>query len=439
MQVTRWLIAILACSVLAATMAWFVAKQTIELPQTDTIQKPQEMTAAELLQQARHLWGSAPSASESGVVDQRVEQLCHMAAIRQAEHPQEIPAAWDQFGQLLADLRSHGERQGAENDGRLAQLNTELVLLMRYDDDLDDSALACRSAEEFDLVWHIKGRVSDAVKNRRAELVQQIQDRLAKGAQNPTDQDAVTEIKKFTSLKKDLDGPVVTLVATLGSAEVDNSLDQILGSAAVYEERAFQLVAALEKKTAEFEKQLRDLNNRIDPAPSSADGAAGSLENRGQSERILHKLRELDEAFAAADLASWQTIHGQLGRQTVEQTGRPPKATPAITRSESKSEVTSSGEGKFIDKIANLTNKLYSLQQLAYNMWALREIQSAEEDTDNWDVKLAPIDTGLLHPTVAALYSSTYGDQIKEVKDPPTLTAKAQHVLGNPKIELSAF
>ncbi len=139
------------------------------------------MTAAELLQQARHVLDSVPPTAEGGVANQRVDQLLRMAAIRQAEHPQEIPAAWDQFGQLLNDLHSRVKQAGADSDKPLMQLNTEIVLLMHYDDDLDDAALACRSAEDFDLVWQIKRRVAGAIQKRRTELLQQVRDQLAKG------------------------------------------------------------------------------------------------------------------------------------------------------------------------------------------------------------------------------------------------------------------
>ncbi len=248
----------------------------------------------------------------------------------------------------------------------------------------------------------------------------------------------MTALKQFATLKNDLDGPVVTLVATIDSAEVDNSLHQILGSAAVYEERAYQMAAALEKKTAELGKQLHDPTKRVEPELATG-GISGDQENRGQCESMLRELRELDEAFAAADLGSWQTIHDRLGHQSVGQIDHQPKTETTPARKNRKSEVNGAGEGKLADKIANLTDKLYSLQQLAYNLWALREIHSAEEDTDNWDVPLARIDTGLLHPTVASLYQRTYEEKIKKVEDPLARTAKAKHVLSSPKTGLSTF
>ena len=59
MQMVRWIIVVLVCSMLAATAAWLVAKQTNGPLRFDSMDKPPEMTAAELLQQARHVLDSA--------------------------------------------------------------------------------------------------------------------------------------------------------------------------------------------------------------------------------------------------------------------------------------------------------------------------------------------------------------------------------------------
>ena len=241
------------------------------------------------------------------------------------------------------------------------------------------------------------------------------------------------------ALKKDLDEPLLTLVATNSSADADKSLDQILRSASVYEDRAFQMVAAVDVKRAALGKQLHEPNNRVEPAPASGDDASPSRENRGQFENMIRDLRELDEACGAADLVSWQTIHDRLGHKSVGQPVQQPTAETTPTNKTRGPAVTGADEGNLAEKIANLTQKLYSLQQLAYNLWALREIHAADEDTDNWDVPLARIDTGLLHPTVAALYQQTYGEKIKTIDDPLTTIAKAQHMLSSPKTGLSAF
>ena len=99
-------------------------------------------------------------------------------------------------------ISAAAEAGGRGRRNALTQLNTEIVLLMHYDDDLDEAALACRSAEDFGLVWQIKGRVANDIQKRRTELLQQIQDQLAPGAHDPAGQDAVAGLKQFASTQK---------------------------------------------------------------------------------------------------------------------------------------------------------------------------------------------------------------------------------------------
>jgi hypothetical protein len=78
------------------------------------------------------------------------------------------------------------------------------------------------------------------------------------------------------------------------------------------------------------------------------------------------------------------------------------------------------------------------LQSLRYNLWALRSIYEAES-SDNWDSILGRIDVGLLHPTVNALYSMTYDEQVRKVTDSGIRTRTVQNILNSKKQGLQSF
>jgi hypothetical protein len=290
-----------------------------------------------------------------------------------------------------------------------------LTNLINYQEQLESALTHATRVADFEHGWSIWEKVEQRIGEQRDSLLKRLGDKLPE-AISPNDetnlQSLAERIRQFGSYLISHHSQLVALLAAVPPSEpLPASLQAIADRARQLDAASVIALGSATKVLHQLREQLRDSSNRIEPATATSEGSP-----EGHCSRLLRQIGELTAARQQADLDTWLQLGG----------GELPANAPEV-----------SGAGSS-DKLLEVERQANSTRQLAYNLWALREIHAAET-VDSWVERLAQIDTGLLEPVVAALYSSTYGRRLEHVTDPFQRAVVVQQLLGDSKHTLGAF
>lgn len=438
MRFNFWLAAVAICSVLAGGVTtWYLFMPTVESRTRDVSDHAPEMTASDAFHEATQLLQSPPGELDKGSIETKIDVLRQLAIRRQTEHPAELPAAWLEFQQLLeASTRSSPGTAGTNRTQD--QLSSGLALLMSYEDNVETAGQACEFQADFETVWQVRDQVVAKIEARRGELLKLVQSRLDEYNAKSKGEDPFKALDDFVKLKQELERSLLTLIATSKTDSTGKDLEQVWLTAANLQECAAAKVRELRGESKQYAANLHDGATAVEPAAPSEPKDERPGTNTGECEQRIAQLQSLDVALDRADLTSWLMIQDRLQREpgVKDDSNRPEANTVAAVVDPKKA--ASTGTDDLVRTMSEAELEVRRLQQLAYNLWALREIEAAEA-VDNWDHRLSRIDVGLLHATVAPLYSSTYGRRIEEIEEPQDRLLKVQGLLTRQKIGLESF
>ena len=308
-----------------------------------------------------------------------------------------------------------------------------LSRLLSYQDELDNALLACRSLVEFNDAWQVHEQVRteiDAACNRASQhLAQQVQQFM--DAHASTEHDPIQAIHAFALFQSQHEPQLLALVGASPEDDLSAALDAVQGLVKVLLDHAGNMTQSASQAAQAMQSRLRDGKDPVDPLPSTSPRSATD-QPRGPCEGELSRLGELEEVLQEARLEHWRSLLSRL--QPDASAAAPAIHTGTGDRDMHKPDAVD-GLGQ---RIADARLDWLRMQQLAYNLWALRELEAAET-SDAWVDRLGRVDPGLLEPSVSALYASVHSRRLEEVQDPVQRSNAVRNILTNAKVSLQEF
>lgn len=343
--------------------------------------------------------GAAPSPTNQ----RKTELMRQAAAERQESSVADSGMYWTEYERSLASPNS------AESSLELE--TATLAKLIDFQEQLETALAHAVRVADFERAWTTWEEVDRRIVESRSSLLKRVGDELPEAIPSNDGSNLQTladHIRQFGSYLKDHQSQlVVSLAAVPPSEALPAPLQVIADRARQLDATSVIALAKARKELGELRERLRDSSNRIDPAKSTSDRPP-----EGHCSRLLRQTGELAVARQQADFDTWLQLGGDKRHDV---SGADPS-----------------------DELLEVERQANSIRQLAYNLWALREIHAAET-VDSWVERLAQIDTGILEPVVAALYSSTYARRLEQVTDPYQRSVVVQQLLGDSKHSLGAF
>lgn len=288
-----------------------------------------------------------------------------------------------------------------------------IVQLVEFQEGLEQALAQARTVQEFDQGWRVWLSTEEAMAEHRKGLLKKIDERL-QGHTGPSAnqsaeglEGAIATVEAFRSLTQDLAGCVVALSATQDVTKpLDAPVLRVIERADAAIAKASAAVGATHDKMTSLRKELGEAKS-VEKAKEQEPGPC---------EATIRQLGLLMTAVEAADFESWLALR-ELTSGKAESDDRLESLLAAMVASRSDTAET---------------------QLLAYNLWALGELEAAET-VDGWDGVLALLDKGLLSPEVSALYSTVYSRRVESVRDPKVRATKVITLLKDSPTPLSAF
>ena len=171
------------------------------------------------------------------------------------------------------------------------------------------------------------------------------------------------------------------------------------------------ILQRLEQINKEVESERGwDLKNKsIEPAIGKS-----KKPSQGLYQKLLERLEVIDNEAKTEECAFWLA-------QLPETTADVPSATESVA-----------------EDISDCAVRIWKLQRLRYNLWALRTIHRAA-NSPNWYEELGVIDVGHLNPSVHSLYAMTHDDRLGTEKNIGNRMIAVQVLLSKEKFHLEAF
>jgi hypothetical protein len=288
-----------------------------------------------------------------------------------------------------------------------------IAQLVDFQEGLEQALAQAGTVQDFDRGWRVWLATEEAIAKQRKGLFEKIDERLKRhtgpSADQPADglEGAIAAVEAFQSLTQDLAGCVVALSATQEVTKpVDAPVLRVI-------ERADAAIAKSADAVKAAHEKMKLLRQELGEA-TSVDKSENN--EPGQCEATIRQLGQLMAAVEAADFESWLALR-EL----------------AASKAESND-----GLAGLLAAMDAARSDTAEAQLLAYNLWALGELESAET-VDGWDGVLASLDKRLLSPEVSALYSSVYSRRVESVRDPKARVTKVITLLTDSSTPLSAF
>jgi hypothetical protein len=420
MKTMQWLALVVGSSLLSGFISW-----KVNTAPGAAVDLATDLTSADLYREATLLLQSPPSRLDRDALATRVSLVVDMARRRQVAHPAETLAAWDQYEHVLP-LLVEQNRPAVSGDDTIARADRELALLLRYEDDLETAAGACRSLADIDVICQVHEEVVARIEVHRTQLLTAVRSHLAEFATQLATKNCAEALDDFATLKPTFDDALVTLIGS-SKPDGDTGLASIVQVVGTLQKRTDDEIRSIRHAADRYAETLRN-GQRVDPAVASLEGNAKTSGAKGACQEQLDRLNSISAALDRCDMTGWLNIARRI--ETEDKGGT--SSHDAINSDAGLDPV------PLERAVAEASAEHAHLQQLAYNLWALREILAAE-DTDSWEDRLGVIDVGFLHPTVGALYSSAYGRRIEGSRDPSARAEAAQRVLSTPKNTLQSF
>ena len=358
------------------------------------------------------------------------ELLAEAAARRQIDLPTSSVKLWEEFQQTLTS--SSHPNAGSEQLGKL----------VGFQDQLEAALINCHEVSDFDRVWDVWLAVERQIGSLRETLLDQLAKSLSDLPDVPKDTSMAQfeqAIQAYSAFTQQSQPSVIILLATASpDAPVDAGLQAISARARDLQKAAKTVVEGEEKQLLELQDELTGTSGgsgtaskkavRIEPGPLLQKDQEPVL---GKCALKIDELAHLEELFQEADLESWAALKRLPDHSTPEATGSKTRARP---------ESSDEGTNAVLGALAGAQQTAFKVQQAAYNLWALREIQTADTTVEeSWPGHLARIDPGLLEPPVAALYTSVYSRRIEEFKEGSRRADVVGQFLSSKKVRLSEF
>ncbi len=417
------------CQVAGLAIGVSLGAAAVWLAKSDHSQVPVPLPSvsnspAEFLQQA-----STESTEANQTTDgtRRAALLREVAFERQRLQPTSARAVW---GTLQDTLRpSSDDSNWPQQD----KLETAISSMISYQDNLDTILRSSSSIRDFEEVWQVRHEVEEAIGQLRLKLIGHVRKQMSalpEASKSIDIQHAQAALGDFARFATANQRAMMLLVATLPEPGHDVDLQEFLELENHSRDIVQHSVANTKVQVDAYRRQLvGDKSSPIEPVEQ------GKLEKPtvGKCELWLLQLAELGNVLTQADLESWQQAR-ELIRSDASK-GAPPAGPRQSAPEKTPSQQSDDSLGS---SLAELRNQLRQLQVLAYNHWALRELEAAET-VAGWDGRLARIDAGLLEPAVSAIYASVYGRRIEEIKDPEQRSRTVQRLLSSERVHLTAF
>jgi hypothetical protein len=288
-----------------------------------------------------------------------------------------------------------------------------IVQLVEFQEGLEQALAQARTVQDFERGWRVWLSTEEAIAEHRNGLLKRIDGRLKRhtgpSADQPADglEGAIAAVEAFRLLTQDLAGCVVALSATQDVTKpMDAPILRVIERADAAITSVSDAVEAAHGKMKLHRKELGEATS-VDKSEKNEPG---------QCETTIRQLGLLMAAGEAADFESWLALR-------------------ELTAGKAESKLRLAGLLAAMDAARSDTAEA---QLLAYNLWALGELEAAET-VDGWDGVLASLDKGLLSPEVSALYSSVYSRRVESVRDPKARATKVITLLTDSSTPLSAF
>lgn len=336
--------------------------------------------------------------------------------LRQAAAEQLSGSATD-AGMYWAEIKRSAASSTATDALEKDHDTAALRKLIDFQDQLEDALIHAESVPDFEHAWQTWEQVDQTIRSNREELLKELADSFPRVLDSDNDGGLAAiqrRCRRLGDYLKDHQPQVVALLAAVRPTEaLPAPVQAIVENAVQLETLCTAALAQAKKDLTEFRGRLRDPSIRTDPQKPE-----GSQPAEGRCTQLLRQIGELSAAKEHADIDTWVGLSHDH---------------------RSMKEATSDAESDGTDAvIMDLEQLASSTRQLAYNLWALREIHAAET-VESWVGRLAQIDTGHLAPVVGALYSSACSKQLEQVQDPHQRSVVVQLLLSDPKIPLDAF
>lgn len=306
--------------------------------------------------------------------EEKAHFLTQVALRRQADDPRAA-------GQLWPTLWAYLDPQGASPHKQVSP-DDRLQRLLAYRDSLDLAALATNTRGEFDAVWGVRDQVNEKIDAALGDIAKNLEDALSQGVNE--DGEVAKRLDKFAQAMERHAGSLEWLRDRTPekAAQLGKACSGILVDVARYQS---------DRKDA-----LRKLKASLDDGVQPSDHVEG-----GECIQLLKGMDKLQIALGASGIDQW--LPGEDAAES-EQTEGQADAEHQMIQSLAKD----AGE---------LIQQAMALQQARYNVWALAQL-SAAHTANGWDSILAPIDVGLLHPTVMGLYSQVTAGHLDQLTNP---------------------
>ena len=271
------------------------------------------------------------------------------------------------------------------------------------------------------VVYEEVGKEVDICRPRIAEHLHKVMPALKEPAVTATDDEVKQQLETLLEFaaKDDVRHAVVALIGTMPESGGDPVLKDILAIEPSISTLSYDRMRRVNKRANEY-YQLLTSDESLPVEPEYKEAAKPALLGRG--ELLLTELIRLSDMLERVDLAGWR----QARKISAPADPQAPEPTDMKTATSIE------------EFLVVVQREILQSQTLAYNLWALRECNTAET-TNGWESRLAAIDPGALSPSVAALHSSVQSRRIESERDPLRRSRAVRVLLNTPKIPLSAF
>ena len=357
---------------------------------------------------------SSLGSAESWPNQRKQGLLRQAAAYRQSKDVASSGIYWAEFRKSLTDVGDKDENLGS----RSVEMLTNLV---DFQDQLEESLASAPNVASFERAWATWLDVQEEIAKAREAVVISLAQARTK-VELPAGNSLADIIEQFRLTREYIRANQAGIKAVLATTPPAQPLPEPIVEIGRMAECVQSVsITALKNTQSEidvYRKQLAEASNKVNPVT-----ATGEEVSQGKMTNYLSDLARLANASTESELAPWLTLRDDENSSAIA----------------SKDEKPASVRGyKLDDAIIAAQQDANRGRQLAYNLWALREIH-ASETVDSWSARLGQIDTGMLEPEVSALYSSTYGKRLEEIKEPERRSSTVQTLLSSPKIALNAF
>jgi len=325
---------------------------------------------------------------------------------------------WNEFQKGLPN--SAHQQEGLEQE------TDRLIQLVAFQDQLEESLIRATNVIDFDHAWEVWEQVNRQVFASRDKLLLELSALVGDFAK-PTEANSLDDVTghyvEFADQLKASHIPLSAIIAATPPTEpLPEDLKHAVALIGSWQNKIETVAQETQKAISQHKQQLRESTVKVEPTRIDNSQFAD-----GQFTAWIAQIAKLDFAVERSDLGAWldlQSAANNVASQSSVTATKTPDALPI--------------ENALAASLAGAAQDAGIARQLAYNLWALREIHAAET-SESWISRLAQIDTGMLEPVVSALFSSVYSRRLEAVTSPEGRSGTVQQLLSGSKVPLSAF